>query len=156
MPEAIIVDWYGPYHSKGELREAAKDFGANTCVLYMAFRARNVLNYVGMTERPHSRFANHEKLAHPDNKTFYIGEIVTRGVGGRRRFKHRTDHKLAEHALIAHFDPSLNAKLNKRELADCCVVYSRFFSPEDGEEPADVLPKFPRMIGFNSWSVSWD
>ena len=156
MPEAVIVDWYGPYFSKEELRQEAKDFDDGTCVLYMALKARNIVNYIGLTERPQSRFNNHEKLVHPDNKTFYVGEIITRGTGGRRRFKHRADHKLAEHALISYFDPNLNSSLNKKELADCCVIYSRFFDTEDAELPTAVLPKFPRMIAYNSWKQDWD
>ncbi len=156
MPEAIIVDWYGPYYSKDELRQEAKDFDTKQCILYMALKQRNVVNYVGMTENPHSRFDNHEKLANPENKSFYIGEIRTRGAGGKRRFKHRTDHKLAEHVLIAYLQPPLNKSLSTRELADCCVLYSRFFSKDDGEIPIEVLPKFPRTVAYNSWSQSWD
>lgn len=155
MPEAIIVDWYGPYFSKEELRMGAKDFDDGTCVLYMALKARNRVNYLGLTERPHSRFNNHEKLAHSDNKTFYVGEIVTRGAGGRRRFQHRTDHKLAEHALIAYLHPPMNDRLKKTELADCCVIYSRFFHRDDGEQPIEILPKFPRVVAYNSWKQDW-
>lgn len=151
MPEAIIVDWYGPYHSKDELKREATEFDQGTCCLYMSVQSHNRIGYIGLTERPNSRFNNHEKLAHPDNKRFYIGEIVTRGKSGRRTKQHRTDHAAAEHALIAYLQPPLNRNLAKRDLEDCCVVFSRFFCAKNWEDPVDVLPKFPRLLAYDSY-----
>jgi hypothetical protein len=156
MAEAIIIDWYGPYNSKDDLRHEAKDFNDGTAILYMALKNRNIVNYIGMTTKPHSRFDNHEKLANAAHKHFYIGEITTRGAGGRRSTKHRSDHRMAEQALIAYLQPALNSNLREKDLEDCCVVYSRFFSVLNGEEPINVLPKFPRVIAYNSWSEEWD
>ena len=151
MPEAVIVDWYGTYFSKDELRDAAKEWDDGTCCLYMGVQSHNRIGYVGLTEKPRSRFDDHEKLANPANVRFYLGEISTRGASGRRTRRHRTDHSAAEHALIVYLQPPLNKYLTKSNLKDCCVVFSRFFSKTDYETPIDVLPKFPRVLAYDSY-----
>ena len=151
MPEAIIIDWYGPYESKNDLKAEAKGWADGTCTLYMGVQSYGRVGYIGLTEGPRTRFDNHEKLAHPDNRFFFIGEIATRGASGRRIKKHRTDHAAAEHALIAYMQPPLNSRLVERDLKDCCVVFSRFFSKNDYETPIDVLPKFPRIVAYDSY-----
>ena len=156
MPIAVIVDWYGPYTSKAALRDEMRCWASGTRSLYMGIKRGNIVNYIGLTNRPESRMNNHEKLAHPDNVKFFCGEIVTRGIGGRRATKCKTDLKLAEHALIAYLKPAQNATLSKRNLDDCVVLYSRFFDGVDGETPRNPLPKFPRVIAYNSWSDEWD
>jgi hypothetical protein len=110
MPMAVIVDWYGPYSSKSDLRDAMSEWPAGTRTLYMGVKRGNVVNYVGLTNRPGSRLNNHEKLAHPENIKFFCGEIVTRGVPGRRRTKCVSDLKTAEHALIAYLQPPLERR----------------------------------------------
>lgn len=156
MPEAIIIDWYGPYHSKNELRDAAKDLDEGTRTVYMGVKAYGKVGYIGLTEKPKSRFNNHEKLAHPDHRTFYFGELVTRGVSGRRTAKHSTDHQIAEHALIAKLQPEHNQRLTNKDLNDCVVIYSRFFDKVDWQTPSKAFPKFPKVIAYNSWNEVWD
>lgn len=155
MPVAVIVDWYGPYTSKDELRLAMKEWPEGTRCLYMGLGKGNTLNYVGLTGRPQTRMNNHEKMAHPDNTKFFCGEIVTRGIGGRRGTKCHTDLRVAEQALISYFQPRFNQSLSNSVPEDCVVIYSRFFDGEDGETPVNPLPKFPHVIAYNSWSGEW-
>lgn len=156
MPIAVIVDWYGPYTSKAALRDEMRCWDSGTRCLYMGVKKGNIVNYVGLTSQPQSRMNNHEKLAHPENRKFFCGEIVTRGIGGRRATKCKTDLKLAEHALIAYFRPAQNSALSRTDLDDCVVLYSRFFDPIYGEKPTNPLPKFPRLIAFNRWTGEWE
>lgn len=156
MPMAVIVDWYGPYSSKSALRDEMRCWSSGTRALYMGVKRGNIVNYIGLTNRPESRMSNHEKLAHPDNVKFFCDQIVTRGIGGRRSTKCKTDLKLAEHALIAYLSPAQNSNLSKRDLEDCVVVYSRFFDIKDEEKTTNPLPKFPRMIAYNSWAGEWE
>ena len=151
MPEAISVDWYGPYLTKEEFIAEARGWGWGTCALYIGVGSHNRINYIGLTETPRTRFYNHHKLWNQENVRFFLGEITTRGASGRRTKKHRTDHAAAEHALIAYLQPTLNDRLVRRDLDDCCVVFSRFFSKKDYETPIDVLPKFPRLLAYDSY-----
>ena len=122
----------------------------------MGLKRNNVVNYVGLTNRPESRMNNHEKLAHPENVKFFCGEIVTRGIGARRGTKCKTDLKVAEHALIAYLQPAQNDSLLERDFEDCVVIYSRFFDADSGDKLTNPLPKFTSVIAYNSWSKTWD
>ena len=152
MPVAVIVDWYGPYDSFNSFRASAREWAENTRILYMALGAYNKIRYVGLTEKPGSRFYNHKKLLDDGNKAFFVGEIVTQGISGRRASKRAPDLDLAEHALISYLVPELNERRTQVALSDCVSVFSRFFDPDDGETPVMPLPKFPLVIAYNSWS----
>lgn len=156
MAVAIIVDWYGPYLKKNDLRDELKSWAPGTKTLYMGTSTDGTVNYVGMTSQPATRLNNHEKLADPVNTRFWGGEIVSQGVGGRRSSRQKVDHEIAEHALIAWLTPSLNKKLVSRDLADCVVLYSRFFDRKDGEKVVKGPPEFPAVIAYNSWAEVWD
>ena len=154
MAIAIIVDWYGPYSTVQALRGDMRCWSSGVKALYMGVKSSNIVNYVGLTSSPATRMNNHAKLGHDDNKKFFCGEIVSQGVGGRRRTKCKTDLKLAEHALIAWLQPPQNSALKMRDLEDCIVLYSRFF--DDDDSVINPLPEFPKVIAYNSWNERWD
>jgi hypothetical protein len=58
---AIIVDWYGPFTSKNDLKDDMKTFGQGKKILYIGLRRNNIVNYVGLTSNPASRLTNHKK-----------------------------------------------------------------------------------------------
>ena len=87
MPEAISVDWYGPYLTKQEFIAEARGWGRGTCALYIGVGSHNRINYIGLTETPRTRFYNHHKLWNQENVRFFLGEITTRGASGRRTKK---------------------------------------------------------------------
>ena len=153
MPVAIIVDWVGPFDNFNEFRKQVREnWGSvNKCV-YMAIGAHNVINYIGLTKNPTGRFYNHPKMCDESNRRFFIGEIVSQGVSGRRRQATRPDLNIAEHALIAALQPRLNSRRLSSSISDCVSVFSRFFSPNDYETVIHPLPKFPSVIAFNSYS----
>ena len=155
MGIAIIVDWYGPFASKIILKDDMKENAQGKKVLYMGLKRNNIVNYVGLTSDPASRLNNHEKMAHPDNVKFFWGEIVSQGVGGKRSTKCKTDLKEAEKAIISYLAPNQNDKLKHETPKDCVVVYSRFFDKDDWQKPTNPLPKFPKIIAYNSWSEEW-
>lgn len=154
MPIAIIVDWYGPYQGIDNFRKVIKDewIGVTKC-LYMALGKHNRIRYVGLTKSPGTRFQNHPNMENEENVRFYIGQIVSQGVAGRRGKKTRPDLDIAEHVLISQLDPVLNVKRKNGGFADCVSIYSRFFDSKTSE-PKPKLAKFPEMIGYNSWNDS--
>lgn len=155
MPVALIIDWYGPYHSQQTFRGEMRCWNSGTKALYMAVKAGNIVNYLGLTSTPSTRFYNHPKFNDAENVRFFCGEIVSQGISGPRRGRHKPDLSLAEHALIAYLRPPLNDRLTRKDLDDDVVVYSRFFKP-DGETVHRPLPKFPKVIAYNWWSGGWD
>lgn len=154
MAIAVVVDWYGPYTSMQALRGDMRCWSRGVRALYMGVKKGNIVNYIGLTSSPATRMNNHAKLGHKDNVKFFCGEIVSQGKGGRRRTKCKTDLKLAEHALIAWLQPDQNSALKTRDLDDCIVLYSRFF--DDDDEVINPLPRFPKVIAYNSWNEGWD
>jgi hypothetical protein len=94
-------------------------------------------------------------MAHPDNVKFFWGEIVSQGVGGKRSTKCKTDLKEAEKAIVSYLAPDQNDRLKEDVPKDCVVVYSRFFDKNDWQCPKNPLPKFPKIIAYNSWSREW-
>ena len=152
MGVAVIVDWYGPFHSYGEFKAVAEDYNRNDKLLYMATRKHNAINYIGLTISPKHRFNFHPKMKDTSNTKFFIGEIVSQGVSGRKPGKHPSDLKMAEKALINFTQSELNEDHKKHEPDDCVVVFSRFFDASDWETSVNPLPKFPQIIAFNSWS----
>jgi hypothetical protein len=155
MPIAVIIDWYGPYDSREAFKGEMRCWASGTRAVYMALKAGNKVNYLGLTGTPATRFNNHPKFKNRENVRFFCGEIVSQGVSGKRLTRHKPDLSLAERALIARLRPPLNERLVESELTDCVVVYSRFFE-RDGETPHDPLPKFPRVIAYNGYSGNWD
>ena len=152
MPVAVVVDWYGPYKSFDDFKEAMKGWSTKERTLYMALGSHNKVRYIGMTENPQSRPNQHPKLREQNNKTFYTGNIVTQGISGRRSRKHAPDLAIAEHILIRSMQPELNTKLVYTVPNDCVSVFSRFFTTDNDEVPHNPLPKFPSLIAFNSWT----
>ena len=152
MPVAVIVDWYGPYKSFDEFKEAMKGWSTKERTLYMALGKHNTVRYIGMTQNPQSRPNNHPQLREQNNKSFYTGNIVTQGISGRRSRKYAPDLAIAEHILIRSMQPELNTNLVYTVPNDCVSVFSRFFTADNEEEPHNPLPKFPSLIAFNSWT----
>ena len=157
MPVAVIVDWYGPYAGLRHFRQMVREnWSDDRRTLYMALGRYNKIRYIGLTETSFARICNrHSKLEHEDNRTFYVGEIVTQGISGPRRRKHAPDLRLAEHALIRYFQPELNTNFIDTEPDDCVSVFSRFYDPNDLETPRYPLPRFPAFVGFSWWSQDW-
>ena len=156
MPMAVIVDWYGPYKSYRAFQREARDWPRGTRMLYMALGRNNSYRYIGLTRRPYGRFIDHKKMADKGNRRFYLGEIVTRGIAGRRRGpKGPPDLRYAEWALVRYLQPKLNKKLVDFDPDDCVAITSRFFNRRDYETPINPLPRFPRMLGFDSWAEKW-
>lgn len=152
MGVAAIVDWYGPFHSFVEFKAVANEYKRNDKLLYMATRKHNGINYIGLTISPKYRFSFHAKMQDKSNTGFFIGEIVSQGVSGKKPGKHPSDLKMAEIALINYTQAKFNKHHKKHKPKDCVVVYSRFFDSTDWETPVNPLPKFPQVIAFNSWS----
>lgn len=159
MPIAVIIDWYGPYNSYDEFKEDASWFGKNSKLIYMALSSHNKYEYIGLTTNPKSRFRNHHKIdpsleSERQIKSFYLGEITTKGLPGRKRGKVPSDLDAAEAILIKHLQPQRNSRGVKSLPKDCCVLYSRFFRGETVEEWAvnyDPLKKFPKLLAYDSW-----
>ncbi|MCY4138624.1 MAG: hypothetical protein OXF56_10205 [Rhodobacteraceae bacterium] len=95
MPVAVIVDWYGPYTDIGEFIGEARLWETGTRTLYMALRDYNVGQYVCMTQRPNTRPIDHPGLQQEENKKFFIGEIATQGISGRRNGQQSGPERLA-------------------------------------------------------------
>jgi hypothetical protein len=156
MPIAVIIDWYGPYTSLESFRAVVKkDWTSVSKCIYMTYGRGNIANYVGLTSRPAGRFANHPNVESPDNIRYFIGEIITQGIFGRRSKKTKPDLDLAEHALICSLMPKFNVNRRYQNLTDCISIFSRFFDGSDYEKPINPLPKFPKLIAYNSWSEQW-
>ena len=152
MPVAVIVDWYGPYHSFGDFKQAMKGWSTKERTLYMALGSHNTVRYIGMTESPRTRPIQHPQLQDQYNRTFYTGNIVTQGISGPRSRKHAPDLRIAEHILIQSIKPELNTRMVHTFPNDCVAVFSRFFTTDSDEIPHDPLPKFPSLIAFNSYT----
>lgn len=157
MPIAVIVEWYGPYHSLDEISAETSLHWADTKrALYMALRSHNGYQYIGLTTRPDARIGpQHPQLRHRDNQRYYVGQIVTQGRSGRRTQKTPPDLRLAEHALIRHLKPRLNVQKKSTDPDDFVSIFSCFYSHEDYETPISPLPKFPKLLAFNPVTVEW-
>ena len=160
MPIAVIVDWYGPYHDYQSFRASASHWGPNSKVLYMGTSNHNdgtnmaSVGYIGLSANPSTRFQNHQKLQSPTISQYYVGEVTTAGIPGRRTKKTAPDLYAAEGALIAMVQPSLNDN-RKKPPNDCVVVYSRFFGTDDLALPERTPVWFPPLVAYNSWSQEW-
>ena len=161
MPIAVIVDWYGPYKSLDAIAKDAKlNWSDTKRALYMALGSSNKYRYVGLTTRPHIRIGkHHDKLNRRKNRKFFVGEIVTQGISGRRKKKTPPDLRLAEHALIRYLKPKLNERKKFTNPDDCVSIFSCFYSHRDYETVVNPLPTFPKLLAFNPitgrWSRSW-
>lgn len=152
MPVAVIVNWYGPYRSFEDFKEAMKGWSKKERTLYMALGSYNKVRYVGMTERPNSRPNQHPKLKDKKNRSFYTGNIVTQGISGPRSRKHSPDLAIAEHVLVYDLKPELNDKMKDTVPRDCVSVFSQFFRTDNEDIPHRPLTKFPSLVAFNSWT----
>ena len=164
MPIAIIVEWYGPYTSIEGLKEEAIAWGKKsrtlTRTLYMGISSREALaessiNYIGLSTSPSSRFGKHEKMNDPINNAYYLGEIATADLSGRRTLKTPTDLHTAEGAFIHKLQPTLNTSRKRTAPKDCVVIYSRFWDMNDGVTPIPTPEFFPELIAYNSYTESW-
>lgn len=157
MPVASIVDWYGPYRSYKRFASEARLMWTNRCV-YMGVsgEADNLrVVYIGLSTRPNTRFATHHVLTNPIISQFFIGQITTSGLPGRRRKKVPTDLDATEHALIAYLSPELNVRRKNTLPEDCVSVFSRFFGRNNWEKPKPTPYFFPPIVAFNSYSREW-
>ncbi|MBY6155713.1 hypothetical protein KUV47_21025 [Vannielia litorea] len=159
MPIAVILDWYGPYKDLKKLTKVARAWGRDKTV-YLATEMGDLsdpnlkINYIGLSIDPESRFRRHPALENDGNGHFYIAEITTSGIPGRRSRKTPPDLHAAEGALISALQPALN-KRRKGTPSDCVVVYSRFFGKKN-EYKAKPTPKwFPAVVAYNSLSNEW-
>ena len=154
MPIAVIIDWYGPYWNLEALEEAMKeDWAEVPRAVYMALASGNTYQYIGLTTNPTRRINRHHvKLADRDNTKFFVGEIVTQGISGRRRVRTPPDLRLAETTLIRCLQPALNERKIRYDPDDCVSIFSCFYDPQDYETAIFPLKKFPLHIGFNPWS----
>lgn len=125
VPVASIVDWYGPYNSYKRFVSEAQQIATNRCVYMSVGGPTDTLRvvYIGLSTRPNIRFAKHHALIDPMIKQFFIGEITTSGLPGRRRKKVPTDLDATEHALIAYLSPKLNIRRKK----PCQRIACRYF-----------------------------
>ena len=157
MPVASIVDWYGPYRSYERFVSEAQQIATNRCVyMGVAGPTDNLrVAYIGLSTRPNSRFTNHHALTNPGIKQFFIGEITTSGLPGRRRKKVPTDLDATEHALIAYLSPELNIRRKNTPPEDCVSVFSRFFGRNNWDKPKPTPSFFPPLIAFNTYSGEW-
>ena len=156
MPIAVIVEWYGPYDSLEDLKNAVKDeWEGKWRTLYMALADWNKYQYVGLTEYPLNRFNSHIYLNREDNKTFYIGHIVTQGITGPRNGGQPPDLKLAERALIRFLQPVLNTDKKDKDPEDFISIFSYFYDPENDDFASNPLPKFPKVLAYNPDLPQW-
>ncbi len=157
MPIAIVIDWYGPFKSFEDFSKHVQESWHDKpkCV-YMAFGAYGKLRYVGLTKRPTGRFQKHPKMQDAENKSFFIGEITSQGIGGRRAKKTKPDLDIAELALIRALDPTENDRRKAQQIGDCVSIYSRFFNKDDWYKPHPKPKKFPVFIGYNSYREEFD
>jgi len=160
MTFGIIVDWYGPYTNLASLKKSAQDYAKGEKVLYMGVSKNNVISYIGLSTSASSRFNYHHILTDNEDQftKFFIGNIESQGISGKRNTRHPKDLKLAEHMLINVLYPEKNKTSKDSRPESCGSLYSRFyneFEDEDGEYDREVadpspLPKFPILIGYNS------
>ena len=156
MPIGVIVDWYGPYEALHDLRDAADDLSSEgPATLYMGFGRYNKCWYIGLSENAAQRFRNHTQLSHEEMKRFYLGKIVSQARAGPRKGKQRPDLKLAERTLIRWIQPVQNSDFIRSDPIDRVVIFSRFFDPYDYDTPHDPLPRFPRLLAYDSWAKAW-
>lgn len=157
MPVASIVDWYGPYRSYKRFVSDAGLMWTNRCV-YMGVSGdadNRRVAYIGLSTRPNNRFATHHALTNQIISQFFIGEITTSGLPGRRQKKVPTDLDATEHALIAYLSPELNVRRKNTLPEDCVSVFSRFFGRNNWEKPKPTPYFFPPIVAFNSYSGEW-
>ena len=157
MPIAVIVEWFGPYKTLEALTgDVRLDWQSTKRALYMALGRGNRYRYIGLSTRSQSRIGpHHRKLNCRGNRSFFVGEIITQGISGRRRQKTPSDLSLAEHALIRYLQPSLNERRKYKDPNDYVSIFSCFYSHKDYETPTDPLPKFPELLAFNPSSRRW-
>ncbi|MBU2935084.1 MULTISPECIES: hypothetical protein [Pacificibacter] len=160
MPIAIIVEWYGPYTSLQDFKKEASAWGKGSRTLYMGISngdapSTSTINYIGLSTSPSSRFGGHPKMKDPINNTYYLGEIATAGLSGRRTRKTPTDLHIAEGALIYKLQPKLNVSRKSALPEDCVVIYSRFWDRNDGITPMPTPDFFPELIAYNWYTQSW-
>jgi hypothetical protein len=157
MGIAVIINWYGPYSTKADLARAMKEtWGKGEKCLYMASGVSGRVRYLGRTDNPAARLANHEKMADAANCSFYCAEIDSQGVSGPRSGRCQPDLDIAERTLIALLRPELNERGTRSLPGDCVVIYSRFFDAEDGFRRVDTPPGFPQLIAYDGWTDRWD
>lgn len=157
MPVASILDFYGPYNTYDRLVMEARQMVTTRCIYMGVGRPVDSLKvlYVGLSMRPNTRFNKYHALTDPSIEQFYIGEITTSGLPGRRRKKVPTDLDATEHALIAYLKPKLNTRRKKTLPEDCVSVFSRFFGKNNWEKPKPTPYFFPSIIAFNTYSDEW-
>lgn len=113
------------------------------------------IQYVGLSTRPARRFQNHHALLSPLIDSYYLGEITTAGIPGRRPKKVPSDLDAAEHALIYFLQPPLNVYRRSTPPSDCVAVFSRFFGKNNWQKAKPTPEFFPPTISYNSWAGEW-
>lgn len=161
MPVAVIVDWYGPYKSFDRFQREA--CGMEDKMLYFGVSFPQdrpddaVIEYLGLSTNPKARFKGYHKLKDPGIDAFYVGEITTKGLPGRRLGSGRfpDDLRAAEQALICAFRPTRNVQDKMSAPDDCVVVFSRFYGKNNPEKPKPTPPWFKSIVAYDSWSGQW-
>ncbi|MEM9854304.1 MAG: hypothetical protein AAF841_07595 [Pseudomonadota bacterium] len=156
MPISVIVDWYGPYKSFEEFRaDAAQEQRGRWLYAGVDKSAgRLACRYLGLSTSPGTRFQYHHVLTETPFDEYYLGEIVTAGLAGRRKSVHPADLSIAENALLVHLDSRMN-KTNKNDPEDCVSIFSRFFDKKNPEKPRKDRAWVPELLAYNSWSNEW-
>lgn len=111
---AIVVDWFGPYN-RDEARSSARlDYKSG---LYLCLgkirhqRAPSRPQYVGLSKSLAARLANHQKLPLITREaTFWLGEVATAEVPGKKKKKTSETLASAEWALAYFMQIPLNSK----------------------------------------------
>lgn len=154
MALAVILDWIGPFKDYGEFKTVIKDWDGYD-LLYMALGPYNKLNYIGLSRSSKNRFSQHSKMENDDNKSFWFAEIVSQRTAGRKKGGQSADLKAAERFLIQYLDPILNSDHKGTFPDDCISIFSRFYSKSgcyhEEWERIEALPKFPRLLAWDSW-----
>ena len=160
MPIAVIVDWYGPYNDYKAFKSDASWYEKGSKVIYMGVKNFDdgtdmaSVDYIGLSTSAATRFSQHHKLRDAKLDAYYLSEISSAGIPGRRSKKTSPDLDAAEGALIAMLQPKLNER-RKSPPGDCVVVYSRFFEVAAPCNPAPTPVWFPPLVAYNSWSGEW-
>ena len=158
---AVIVEWWGPYDTLGEVCVANKDFDGREPLqaLCMALSGDTSggsrYRYIISWHQPYcgaASFPDDDRLRNADIQSFYLGWIAS--------FNAETTWETAEWSLIHALSPKLNEppapcppgwNNADPQRQYCGSVCSWFYGIECGEK-RDPPPGLPTVIAFNSYN----
>lgn len=140
MPYAAIVDWFGPYKSTAELRDAADELGVLLKHnLYMAIgsrpRQKNVdIQYVGISRSIWTRFDKKHpinSLLKKQSLKLFLGIVSSQSVSGRKASHHHKGFSipvtLSESILAFLLELPLNKDKRCSTPVDSITLVNRWF-----------------------------